>query len=70
LIGPKINGNPERTQRHELIPHGLEPVELLARDFDSIRDAVVSLGADDGWEGIVWHHADGRMAKLKARDFQ
>lgn len=23
-----------------------------------------------GWEGIVWHHPDGRMAKLKARDFR
>jgi hypothetical protein len=21
-----------------------------------------------GWEGVVWHHPDGRMAKLKARD--
>ena len=20
-------------------------------------------------EGIVWHHPDGRMAKIKARDF-
>ena len=22
-----------------------------------------------GWEGIVWHHPDGRMAKLKVRDY-
>jgi hypothetical protein len=21
------------------------------------------------YEGIVWHHPDGRMAKLKKRDF-
>jgi len=22
-----------------------------------------------GWEGIVFHHPDGRMAKIKGRDF-
>jgi hypothetical protein len=29
----------------------------------------VLAGAADGIEGIVWHHDDGRMAKIKARDF-
>jgi hypothetical protein len=24
----------------------------------------------DGCEGIVFHHDDGRMAKIKARDFR
>lgn len=26
--------------------------------------------ADEGVEGVVWHHPDGRMAKLKGRDFR
>ena len=33
--------------------------------FDGIRDY---LRAHD-MEGVVWHHPDGRMAKIKARDF-
>lgn len=72
LCGPKINGNPEEFALHVLIPHAdAEEVHLpepSLRSFEEIRRAVVSLG-HDGWEGIVWHHPDGYMAKLKARDF-
>ncbi len=40
---------------------------------DDCRRTRQSWGTDladwgHGWEGIVWHHPDGRMAKLKARD--
>jgi hypothetical protein len=35
------------------------------REFAS-RDARAALG----FEGIVWHHPDGRMVKLKAKDLR
>lgn len=72
LIGPKINGNPEKLERHDLRMHALaEQVSLqnVIRDYDSLRKLVIHLGDVRGWEGIVFHHPDGRMAKLKRRDF-
>ena len=35
------------------------------RDFAGLRQ-YLRLGAI---EGIVWHHPDGRMVKIKAKDF-
>lgn len=67
LVGPKIQGNPEGEPEHRLIPHGEFVIGDAPRDFDGLRDY---LSADDfPFEGIVWHHPDGRMAKLKKRDF-
>lgn len=66
LIGPKINKNPEQYEIHFLIKHDdADGVELDDRTYDGISRAL--LGADI--EGIVFHHPDGRMAKIKARDF-
>lgn len=71
LCGPKIQGNPEGFTEHYLIRHGREVIHDLddatydGVNFDSLR---VWLQAHE-WEGIVWHHPDGRMAKLKRRDF-
>lgn len=66
LIGPKVNGNPERTEKHELVRH--EDAETLdvPRDYDGLRAWLL---AHPQYEGIVWHHPDGRRAKLKNRDF-
>ena len=67
LIGPKINGDPEGWGSHSLVPHGA--VVLVNPDpitFETLRDA---LTGDFRFEGIVWHHPDGSMAKLKKRDF-
>lgn len=70
LCGPKLQGNPERFEQHRLIAHAT--ADQFAVDapftFDRLREVVVGLGGH-GIEGIVWHHPDGRMAKLKARDF-
>lgn len=72
LVGPKVNGNPENAHDHLLVRHGYEAADwrdALAeapRDFDGLKAWLL---AHDGWEGIVWHHPDGRMAKLKRRDF-
>jgi hypothetical protein len=65
LLGPKINGNPEGYDSHTLIRHDYaQPVDA-PRDYESLRKWLL----DHQYEGIVWHHPDGRMAKLKRRDF-
>lgn len=72
LCGPKVQGNPERFERHVLRLHEaadaltIRPEELT---FDGLRTVVVRLRDLSLIEGIVWHHPDGRMAKLKGRDF-
>jgi hypothetical protein len=71
LVGPKINGNPERAEVHRLIAHATAlRVDVPALTFDAIRATVLALAEADGCEGLVWHHPDGvRFAKIKARDF-
>ncbi len=70
LCGPKVNSNPEHFAEHRLIRHtDAEVLNLPPRlDFRTCERAVTDL-AEHGYEGIVWHHPDGRMAKLKGRDF-
>jgi hypothetical protein len=67
--GPKIatrsGPNPERLSTHRLFRHGAQVVANVTRTFDGIRAAL----ADLPWEGIVFHHPDGRMAKIKRNDF-
>lgn len=65
LCGPKVQGNPEGFAGHVLVPHGAEVLANAPREFASLREF---LRAGD-IEGIVWHHPDGRMAKIKAKDF-
>lgn len=64
LVGPKINGNPERYDSHQLIRHGSEILEA-PRTFDELKEWF----KDQDIEGIVWHHPDGRMVKIKKKDF-
>jgi hypothetical protein len=68
--GIRGSGNPERSDDHRLIRHADADVirEEDARDFATLRSMVLGLG-ESGIEGVVWHHPDGRMAKLKGRDF-
>jgi hypothetical protein len=73
LCGAKVNGNPERIEDgHLLIRHGYtaavdrDEMASLTASFEDLR---MWLHAHARWEGIVWHHPDGRMAKLKKRDF-
>ncbi|KMS86165.1 DUF5565 family protein [Prauserella rugosa] len=69
LIGPKINGNPEGCMFHRLERHAAaEQIDGLPLDFEGLREAMRNLD-EEGIEGVVWHHPDGRMAKLKVRDF-
>ncbi len=68
LVGPKVQGGAEARlfSRHELVPHGmLTPVSVPPRDFAGLREWL----QHQDIEGIVFHHPDGRMAKIKQRDF-
>lgn len=65
LIGPKVQGNSEGMERHWLMRHGALVLEDFPRTFDAIRDEIARLGI----EGVVWHHEDGRRAKIKGKDF-
>jgi hypothetical protein len=65
LVGPKINGNPEGFEKHWLISHGSDAWRDCPRQFDAIREWIKAWNI----EGIVWHHPDGRMVKIKKKDF-
>lgn len=65
LCGPKVQGNPERLATHALIEHGSEPLPDAPRTFDALREYLIERDI----EGIVWHHPDGRMVKIKGKDF-
>lgn len=65
LCGPKINGNPEKFEGHVLVPHGVHSVEPFPRTFDEIKAAFTTMDI----EGVVWWNTDGRMVKIKAKDF-
>lgn len=68
LVGPKVQGNPEKYPNHLLIKHSkasvLFPTPPLT--FDEIKNYL----ADKDIEGIVWHHPDGRMVKIKGKDYR
>lgn len=68
LIGPKVQGNPEYSEFHLLIKHGggpAGPIDNVPRTFEGLREWM----AGKDIEGIVFHHPDGRMGKIKLRDF-
>lgn len=66
LLGPKVQGNPERFETHILLRHDrAERIAVPNRTFRGMRIALAGLDI----EGIVFHHPDGRMAKIKKRDF-
>lgn len=64
LIGPKINGNKERVHHHQFVKHGDSNV-FAPRTYEELK----AFFADYPHEGIVWHHPDGRMVKIKKKDF-
>lgn len=66
LCGPKIGGNPEDFDHHIFVPHGIVQLPLAPRSFEGLK---YFFEADPKIEGIVWHHDDGRMAKIKMSDF-
>lgn len=69
LVGPKVQGNPEHWPNHALVKHSdfilKEGMEDAPRTFDGLKEWL----AEKDIEGLVFHHPDGRMAKIKLRDF-
>lgn len=69
LVGPKIGTrggpNPERLTMHLLIKHGENVIENIPRTFEGLKKWFLDVDT----EGVVWHHPDGRMCKIKKKDF-
>jgi hypothetical protein len=63
--GPKIGGNPERLHDHILIRHGRDVLPDCPRDWDGLSKYL----HDNVIEGVVFHHPDGRMVKIRRDDF-
>lgn len=64
LCGPKIQGNAEDFLTYKLVRHGKCVIDT-PRDFEGIKNYLSQINI----EGIVWHHPDGRMVKIKRKDF-
>jgi len=65
LVGPKIQGNPEQYSAHTLVSHNEAEEYEVKRTYN---DIMVFL-SNRNIEGLVFHHPDGRMAKIKTKDF-
>lgn len=66
LVGPHVQGNTLNLRSHVLLLHATLPqLPDAPRDFEGLREFMLAHQI----EGIVWHHPDGRMAKLKRTDF-
>ncbi|HEY6176368.1 MAG TPA: hypothetical protein VIX73_18055 [Kofleriaceae bacterium] len=74
-LGPSIQGNPLGLTRHLCAPFNLEiPVyDEVPRSYDGLKRFLASLDSRFApghlAEGIVFHHPDGRRAKIKRKDF-
>ena len=74
-LGPNIQGNELQLDEHICVPFDLKvPIyDDVPRTFEGLRDLLpnlesrYSVGATA--EGIVFHHPDGRRAKIKRKDF-
>lgn len=74
-IGPKIQGNPLGLEMHVCVPFNLYPPVIMKvprsyvglREYLATADSMYSPG--HLMEGIVFHHSDGRRAKIKRKDF-
>jgi hypothetical protein len=64
LIGPKVNGNPERVDRHVFRRHGDISLDV-PRTYNGIAHFLASFLI----EGVVFAHPDGRMCKIRRDDF-
>jgi hypothetical protein len=74
-LGPRIQGNPLGLDQHRCVPFNLQApaYEGVPRSYDELRDFLAALDSKFApghfAEGIVFHHPDGRRAKIKGKDF-
>lgn len=64
LVGPKVQKNKYALAKHMLVKHGSVTVAV-----ERTREALVRWLEENEHEGLVFHHPDGRMAKLRRKDF-
>lgn len=65
LCGPHFQSNPECFAADIFVPHGSGNMPPAPRDYAGIKKYLTEYA----FEGIVWHHPDGRLVKIKAKDF-
>ena len=74
-LGPRIQGNPLGLEQHLCVPFNMEvpTYEVPQRDFAGLQQFLAQMESRYApghlAEGIVFHHPDGRRAKIKRRDF-
>jgi len=67
LIGPEVQGNPHKFDKNTLIKHSRTHLRFPnPRTYDEIYDYLKNKCE---FEGIVWHHTDGRMCKITKKKF-
>lgn len=64
LIGPKVNGNPERCHKHVFRRHGDIALDV-PRTYKGLANLLMAVRI----EGIVFAHPDGRMCKIRRDDY-
>lgn len=78
LIGPKINGNPERVTKDTLVPHGcaeaegFPDIEDISRNRDNLKEFLFPFFTDfrdKGIEGIVFWVDGVPSVKIRVKDF-
>ena len=74
-MGPKIQGNPLGLDQHVCVPFNLQVpyYDVPDRTFNGLKAFLAEIGSKYSpghrAEGIVFHHPDGRRAKIKCKDF-
>lgn len=74
-LGPNIQGNPLGLEKHTCVPFNMAiPIyESIPRNFSGLKLFLQSLESKFApghlAEGIVFHHPDGRRAKINERTF-
>lgn len=74
-LGPRIQGNPLGLDDHVCVPFNMAAPTLteVPRDYEALQKFLADLESRFApghlAEGIVFHHPDGRRAKIKRKDF-
>ncbi|MEV0326729.1 hypothetical protein AB0H63_09805 [Micromonospora echinospora] len=74
-LGPRVQGNPLGLEEHRCVPFNLCVPALpdAPRSYTGLREYLAGLESRFApghlAEGIVFHHPDGRRAKIKRKDF-
>jgi hypothetical protein len=74
-LGPHIQGNALGLDKHLCVPFNLEvpAYDNVPRTFEGLKKFLADLDSrfapGHHAEGIVFHHPDGRRAKIKRKDF-